>query len=310
MSILPGEGAVIWNPGEAFRNTLVGNVIQGELVNELPAGFSLCSSMVPQEGRLTSDLWFPAAYGDAVFFLNPDGSYRRYDYWATGWHPEEPVVRVGEAFWSCKLAPTNWVRLFSVIDVYTLPAPSYRIRSFAAGPEVTTNCLHHAIPYLPAMPGPVYAAPTRSVQLRATALNPAGMNYQWRKSGATLTDGLRLTGAQNDTLVLTDLQKGADDGVYTVTATNAAGRIVAHAAKIQVVTPAAGAPALDHPVKTAGTLEHTLHVEPGAFYRMQSSPDLQAWTDVTNFTSAGSIFQLSLPAPTNGVRLFYRLASP
>lgn len=310
MTLLPGEGAVLWNAGAPFTNTIVGSVLQGALTNELPAGLTLCSSSVPQAGRLTSDLQFPAAFGDVVFFLNSDGTYRRYDYWATGWHPEEPVVRLSEAFWSRKAAPTNWVRLFAVNQAYVPYIPTYSIRSFAVGPEVTTNLLHRAIPYLPLMPGQVHVASSRQMELRAAAVNQVGAAYQWQRNGASLTDGPRLTGSRSDTLVVTGLQQGVDDGIYTVMATNTSGIVVAHAADLQVVSAASEAPTFDQPVKTTNTVDHTLRVQPGKFYRVQTSSDLRVWNEVTNFTSTGSTFPLSLPAPTDGVRLFYRLASP
>lgn len=309
MSLLPGEGAVLWNSGGAFTNITVGGVLEGTLTNVLAAGLTLCSSIVPQEGLLTSELEFPASPGDAVFRLNSDGSYRRYDYWVTGWHPEEPVLRVAEAFWAYKLAATNWVRRFTA--TYYFPSfSSYYIRSFVAGPEVTTNNLLPAIPYLPAMPGRIHVASSRAVQLRVTAVNSVVADYQWRKNGVVLTDGMRVSGTQRETLELTDLQPGLDDGIYTVTGTNSAGRVVAHAASLNIVTAATAAPTLDLPVKSTDAVGHTLRVQPGAFYRVQASADLQTWTEVTNFTSISSIHTLSLPVATNGVRLFYRLASP
>lgn len=311
MSLLPGEGAVLWNPGGVLTNVILGGVLEGWLTNSLPAGLSLCSSIVPQSGQLTTDLNYPAAIGDAVFFLNADGSYRRYDYWAAGWYPEEPVVRLCEAFWSCKTTPTNWVRFFQSTDSPEFtPTGSYFIPTFAAGPEVTTNNLHRAIPYLSAMPGLVRSGTGRRLQLRATVVNQVAAAYQWQKNGVALTDGLRLTGTQSDTLELTDLQKVVDDGVYTVVGTNAAGRVVAHAASLRVVTAATEAPTFGQPIRTANNVQHRLSVQPGTFYRVQTSADLQGWTDATNFTSTSSTFQLSMPAPTNGVRVFYRLVSP
>lgn len=309
MSLLPGEGAVVWNPGNAFTNTTVGDVLQGTLTNAVAAGLTLCSSIVPQEGLLTSELEFPASSGDAVFRLNPDGSYRRYDYWATGWHPEEPVIRVAEAFWAYKRAATNWVRRFSAYGFFPTFS-SYYIRSFAAGPQVSTNNLHPAIPYLPVMPGRIHVASSRAIQLRVTAVNSVVADYQWRKNGVALTDGLRVIGAQRDILELTDLQPDVDDGIYTVTGTNSAGRVVAHAASLKVVTAATTAPSMDLPIKSGAAVTHTLHVQPGAFYRVQSSADLKNWGDVTNFTSTSHTHLVSLPLATNGVRFFYRLASP
>ena len=56
MSLLPGEGAVLWNPGTTFTNITFGGVLQGSLTNVLAAGLTLCSSIVPQSGLLTKEI--------------------------------------------------------------------------------------------------------------------------------------------------------------------------------------------------------------------------------------------------------------
>src|SRR5438094_6098354 len=98
--------------------TFVGVVPEGTLTEKLPAGFSLCSSIVPQQGRISSDLAFPAEDQDVVYQLTPGQGYNVSVYYADlpGWDPIEPVISVGEAFWVYLPGPRNWVRQFSVSD--------------------------------------------------------------------------------------------------------------------------------------------------------------------------------------------------
>jgi len=58
----PGEGAII-QATSPFTNTFVGEVLQGNLTNSYPAGFSIRASIVPQLQR--SPYWIAglSAYG-------------------------------------------------------------------------------------------------------------------------------------------------------------------------------------------------------------------------------------------------------
>lgn len=109
----PGDGAFVNSP-EATSVTFVGEVPQGTLENEIPAGFSIQSSMVPQSGQLDTDLGFPAADGDIVYrWDNSNSSYSLHSFVFGGWDtPPEPAV--GEAFFVNKVDATTWTREFSV----------------------------------------------------------------------------------------------------------------------------------------------------------------------------------------------------
>lgn len=112
----PGEGAFIKNnTSQPLTITFVGEVLQGQLTVAIPAGYAVVSSMVPQAGELPS-LSFPAQPGDQVFKYTPGSGYTSYtfDEFDLAWTPSNPQVSVGEAFFSRKAAPANWVRNFTV----------------------------------------------------------------------------------------------------------------------------------------------------------------------------------------------------
>jgi hypothetical protein len=117
LSLAPGEGAFIQVPSPKTV-TFVGEVVQGNTTNALPAGFSIRSSVVPQSAGLSSVLGFPAVAGDLLYFFNKTTqSYSGGVYESFGgnlWDPSEPSPAVGQAFWVQKAAAANWVRNFTV----------------------------------------------------------------------------------------------------------------------------------------------------------------------------------------------------
>lgn len=116
LTLVPGEGAFI-NAAAAFNNTFVGEVAQGSLTNSMPAGFSIQSSQVPQEGRVDTVLRFPGISGAQIFqFDNAAGGYKSatFDDLDNAWLPAVPTPKVGEAFWVKLGAAANWVRDFNI----------------------------------------------------------------------------------------------------------------------------------------------------------------------------------------------------
>jgi hypothetical protein len=116
MTLLPGEGAFIYNPGSTFTLTLTGEVPTGNLQNPLVAGFSVRSSIVPQSGLLSTSLGMPASPGDRVFKWT-GAIYATYELFGApfnAWVPEEPSINVGEAFFLFKNTSSNWDRNFSI----------------------------------------------------------------------------------------------------------------------------------------------------------------------------------------------------
>lgn len=120
MSVLPGEGVFIKIPSTTnVTITFVGEVMQGSLSNAIPAGFSIISSQVPQEGTLDA-LAFPKEKKDVVYLWNASGTpqtgYVPYTVNAiTGnWTPNVPSVKVAEAFFVKKNSAVSWSRNFNV----------------------------------------------------------------------------------------------------------------------------------------------------------------------------------------------------
>lgn len=123
------DGDLTLNPGEAafVRNvttspmtvTFVGEVPQGALSQQLPDGFSMQSSQVPQAGLVTADLGMPAQDGDTVYqFSNAANGYviNTFDGLDEAWLPAEPSIAVGEGFFLRKITAGTWDRQFSVND--------------------------------------------------------------------------------------------------------------------------------------------------------------------------------------------------
>lgn len=113
--VLPGEGFFIFNPGAAASVTFVGEVPQGTLETPLPAGFSIVSSQVPQEGLVETELGFPAANGDRVYKFD-GASYSLSTYLFGSWTGGEPTIGVAEGFFAFKGAMGVWTREFSTND--------------------------------------------------------------------------------------------------------------------------------------------------------------------------------------------------
>jgi hypothetical protein len=110
--LVPGEGAIFFNPTSDFRTiNFAGDVLQGELLMPIAAGFSVRSSQVPKPGRLHADLGFPIHEGDVVHLFDRDRQkYVIYEYDPKTWESNPPIVAVGEAFWIGKTKPGNWVQ--------------------------------------------------------------------------------------------------------------------------------------------------------------------------------------------------------
>jgi hypothetical protein len=124
MSLAPGDGAFLRiPPGQTAKVTFVGEVLQGNLSNPIPKGFSIKSSQVPQAAVLTKDvnmpadtldLGFPAADGDIVYkWKNAEKVYGIYAFDVDQWS-EPPIIDVAESFFVRKVAATTWTRTFNV----------------------------------------------------------------------------------------------------------------------------------------------------------------------------------------------------
>jgi hypothetical protein len=120
LTLAPGEGFWLNWPAAKGTVTFVGDVMQGNLVNPVPAGYSIRGSMVPQAGKLVEDLKFPVAAGDLFFMYNYDndckGGYvdTTFDPDFGGWTNGEPMINVGQGFWAVTSKAVDWTREFTV----------------------------------------------------------------------------------------------------------------------------------------------------------------------------------------------------
>jgi hypothetical protein len=116
MTLNPGEAAFFYNPLQtAYTMTFAGEVRQGNLTNDVPSGFSLLSSIVPQSGAVDADLGLPVGDGDIVYFYR-GGQFVGYSYFF-GWPDpaNPPAPAVGEGFMLYRAgASTEWTRNFTV----------------------------------------------------------------------------------------------------------------------------------------------------------------------------------------------------
>jgi|SRR5688572_1467393 len=115
-----GQGFFFRNTSsETITQTFIGEVLQGTLVNHLPAGLSMKGALVPQAGSINSLQQIPGQDGDEIKFYVNDGAgggdYILSIYSAAdgGWTPDL-ILGVGQGFWIEKQQAQDWVRVFSV----------------------------------------------------------------------------------------------------------------------------------------------------------------------------------------------------
>lgn len=113
--IRPGQGVFVRVPS-ASSVTFVGEVPQGTLTTQMPVGFSIVSSQVPQSGTATALGYVPAA-GDALYFwdkANQRYIVRVWDAEFESFDGPLPTLEPGDAFFVRKSTAGSWTRTFSV----------------------------------------------------------------------------------------------------------------------------------------------------------------------------------------------------
>lgn len=125
LTVNPGEGFWFRNfaGGPQTNVTFVGEVAQGNRTNDIPSGFALRGSIVPQALILKdpaggSDLSYPATMGETAIYLFRNGTYRICSYRDDGtgnpvWS-QNPIPQPGEGFWTKETNPQKWIRNFNV----------------------------------------------------------------------------------------------------------------------------------------------------------------------------------------------------
>ena len=126
----------------------------------------------------------------------------------------------------------------------------------------------------------VNAGANITLSVQATGTTP--LAFQWRK------DGQPIPAATQATLSLTSVST-ANAGVYTVEVSNAAGRVVSHAATLTVETPQpTQRPTLTQVRKLpTGDLEVTFNAAAGKTWMFEASDDLRSWNVLPGVTATG-----------------------
>jgi hypothetical protein len=115
---LPGDGVFVYLPGSREKVlTFVGEVLQGEVCTEIPSGYSIKSSAIPQTLDFNA-LNFPGSPGDKVFRFNArTASFQmfQFDEVENRWPDTMPDIPVGEAVMVLRMGPAvDWCRTFFV----------------------------------------------------------------------------------------------------------------------------------------------------------------------------------------------------
>ena len=108
--LVPGDGALIYNPGQVTLTTTFVGEVSTQLVRvPIHQGTTLRSSMLPLAGRLDTELGFPISAGDVVsLYSNHNEKYLDYHFGTEGWKGGAPHLRLGEAFWIAKNVASSW----------------------------------------------------------------------------------------------------------------------------------------------------------------------------------------------------------
>ena len=134
-------------------------------------------------------------------------------------------------------------------------------------------------------------------EAEATGTGP--LQFQWR------VNGTNLVGQTNASLSLLNVTTN-DAGLYSVAVSNFVGAAFSQAVPLTVTPPAPNG-LFGSPSFTSRGLQFQVTGTPGRTYRLETSPDLANWTEVTTLLNQNGTLLLIDPSATNTVRKFYRL---
>jgi uncharacterized repeat protein (TIGR03803 family) len=120
------------------------------------------------------------------------------------------------------------------------------------------------------------------------------LSYFWRKDGTNLTDNSFVHGASARVLTLSQLTLN-DTGSYSVTVTNALGKVISAAAQLTIQ---AAPPNFETVSQSEGNLVLTWSTTPGRSYQLQTKLDLVSgpWTNLgPPATATGASLQTTVP---------------
>ncbi len=311
MLLTLGEGWFFHNPTTtSISFTTVGRVLDGLLTNSLPAGYSLCTSLVPEQGLISRQGFFAAPGVEVIRFDSASQSFQIYTEADYEWQPFEPSIAVGEAFFIREPAPLDLIRVLNLGFGYpsnrgirivhpALASETAEINFFTYHTDPAFGLvldLDGVTPVTNAFMGQLYAAPGNDEDALIALgrpvpfLNGAGAGYI--RSDTIKLPGL--TGGQSIVLQLRAWEKCAGDTYEQAVANGAAtGRSAAFSAVARATIenglpglppPAANAfptfqvsLGLEVPLRVAriqsvgGTIEICFATRPGAVYCLQKA---------------------------------------
>jgi hypothetical protein len=94
----PGEGAMITAQSSTIL-TFVGELMTGQSMQEIPAGWAVVGSVLPQAGLVEAVFGFTAVPGEDVYRFNGK-SYDTFSYLEYAWEPEPPMIALGESIFT------------------------------------------------------------------------------------------------------------------------------------------------------------------------------------------------------------------
>ncbi len=185
--------------------------------------------------------------------------------------------------------------------------PAWRINNSAAPGDnylIFDNYILSAIPTTSAPiitedPLPLSVTIGGLAVFEAEAAGTGPLRFQWRFKGADLP------GQTNSSLSLLNVTTN-DAGLYRVAVSNFVGSALSLEALLTVTPPVPSA-IFGAPTLTSRGLQFQVTGTPGRTYRLETSGDLQTWTEVSTLLNQNGTLILLDPGATNSVRKFYRM---
>ncbi len=159
-------------------------------------------------------------------------------------------------------------------------------------------------PQITTQPANQTAVAGSGVQFNAAVFGASPLSWQWRKNGADLTDGGRVSGSSSRVLSVNTINAG-DAGTYSVIVSNALGSAASAGALLIVETP----PVFQSVTLSGGVLALTWSATPGQSYQVQTTADLASanWSNLGSAITATNATLGASCAVGSASRQFYRI---
>ena len=183
-------------------------------------------------------------------------------------------------FWDPFASLTDNTNLnFGLVDNVRVEVP-------AVVPVITTN------------PQPQLVKLGTNVTFTVAASGLPAPDFQWKFNGTNIF------GATNSSFFIAQVAS-ANQGIYSVIATNVAGSVTSSNALLALLPPT---PAQFHTidVQPGGSLQIRFSGDAFWTYTIEISTNLTDWTALTNLTSTNGLFQFTAGSATSSPQLFYR----